>query len=376
LSVCALQACSDDSDTNAAREAAFPQSASAELQHTLDDVVHAGVAPGVSAVVKRPGYAEWAGAAGSANIQTSIALTPGARFRAGSIMKVAVATAVLQLVERGLLSLDDVLTKRLPNELAARIPNADSITVRMLLNHTSGIPEFADDAFHEQVVAAPAHVWSSAEFYDLALAKPPLFAPGTSWAYSNTDYILLGDIMEGVTHEPWRQTVRHDVFTRAHLSTSSLPEPGDASCSGCARGYEPIGDQLVDLTEIDPSMAGAAGGEAFVTTPSDLAKLVSELARGALYDDPHTLELMLSFADAPVPQETQVGYGLGIARFQMGDVELIGHLGGTAGFQSFVFYQPSSGTTVSGYMNRQGDFGAFVLPFMTTVGKTADTPAK
>ena len=375
LSICALQACSGNSDSNSDSEKAFPASAATELQQTLETVVQSGIAPGVAAVVKRPGYVAWSGAAGLSNIESSTKLAPSSRFRAGSIMKVAVATAVLQLVENGKLSLEDALTDRLPSQLTARIPNADSITLRMLLNHTSGVPEFVDDAFHAEVMAAPSRVWTAEEFYERALDEPPLFAPGTSWSYSNTDYILLGDIMEGVTHEPWRQTVRKNVFSRAQLADSTLPEPGDATCAGCARGYQSIADALVDLTEIDPSMAGAAGGEAWITTPSDLSSLIGELARGDLYDDPRTLDLMLSFTDAPVPQETQVGYGLGIARFRMGDVELIGHLGGTAGYQSFVFYEPSSGTSISGYMNRQGDFGAFVLPFMKTVGSTASATA-
>jgi len=78
---------------------------------------------------------------------------------------------------------------------------------------------------------------------------------------------------------------------------------------------------------------------------------------------------MLAFNDAKVPEEAQTGYGLGIARFQAGEIELYGHLGGTAGFQGFVVFQPATGVVTSGYMNRTGDFGAFIVPVLDAVAR-------
>jgi D-alanyl-D-alanine carboxypeptidase len=375
--LCALSACSSANHDSELHDSTkpFPETAAADLQQTLDQVVAADVAPGVSVVVDRPGYAAWSGAAGVADIETRVALTPTEGFRAGSILKTAVATAVLQLVEHGKLSLDDKLTERLPEQFTAGIPSASAITLRMLLEHTSGIPEFDDAAFDAALVADPTHIWTLSELLERAALFPPLFPPGAGWSYSNTDYVLLGEIISQSAGKPWRQVVRERVFARAGLHQSSLPEEGNPRCDGCSRGYEAIDGTLVDYTEVDPSMAGAAGGDALITTTADLATFLGALAAGKLFDDPATLDLMLDFCDAVVEEQAQTGYGLGIARFQVGDAELIGHLGGAVGFQSFVFYQPSSRTVVSGVMNRTGDFGQFVLPVVAAVGRALATPA-
>ncbi|MGC4095292.1 MAG: serine hydrolase domain-containing protein [Polyangiaceae bacterium] len=365
-----LQACSStDSDSRDRDEATFPAMASTDLQHTLDDVVAAKVSPGVSVVVKRPGYSMWAGASGVANVLVGQSISTAQRFRAGSIMKVAVATAVLQLVERGKLSLDAPLTEVLPTQVTERIVDAGSITLRMLLNHTSGIPDFADEAFHAKVGQAPTHVWSLEEQLELAYAMQPTGEPGAAFSYSNTNYVLLGEVLHRSTGKPWRQVLRENVFARVGLTATSLPEPGNALCDGCARGYEPIDGALVDMTDVDASMGDASGGSGLITNPADLAKLIGALAEGKLFDDATTLDAMLGFIDAAIPEQAQTGYGLGLGRFQVGDAELIGHIGGTAGYQSFVFFQPASGAVVSGFMNCQGDFGAFVLPILDATAR-------
>lgn len=379
LCLLAFQACSSQNTTShpsgdSGTEAPFPVSASDDLEQTLDAVVGAGVAPGVSLTVERPGYQAWSGAAGVASIETGAALTPAERFRAGSMLKTAIATAVLQLVEHGELSLSDDLTALLPSAVATRIPAAEAISLRMLLNHTSGIPEFSDSAFDAAVASDPLHVWTLDELLDRALAHPSPSAPGAGWSYSNTNYILLGEILRESTGKSWRTVVRERVFSRAKLAHTTLPEEGNPLCDGCARGYEPVANELVDVTEMDPSMAGAAGGAALITTPADLATFIRALASGNLFDDPATLELMLDFADAPVPAEAQTGYGLGLVRFEVGEIELVGHLGGTAGFQGFVFFEPGTGTVAAGYMNQRGDFGAYIMPVLDAIGRIQGQP--
>ena len=255
----------------------------------------------------RPGYAAWSAAARLADVESGAALTPQARFRAGSILELAVATAVLQLVEHGQLSLDARLPKLLPSELTRRLADADAITLRMLLDHTSGIAEFDDAAFDAELAADPRRVWGTDEWVGLALSHPPTNAPGAAFHYSNTEYVLLGQI-------------------------------------------------------------------AMISTNGDLAKLLGALADGQLFDDAAALGLTTDFVAAPVPEQAQSDYGLGLARFEIGDVVLLGHIGGTAGFQSFDFYQPSTGVVVSGYMSCNGDFAAFVMPVLDAVGRALAVP--
>ena len=171
--VFALQACSSTDHESAPSDSTppFPAAAAEDLQATLDGVVTAHVAPGVAVVVHRPGYAPWSGAAGVADLETRATLESAQPFRAGSVLKTAVATAVLQLVEHGKLSLESAVAELLPPAITQRMPDAEQINLRMLLDHTSGIPDFADAAFDAQVAANPAHIWTLDDMLDRALYR-------------------------------------------------------------------------------------------------------------------------------------------------------------------------------------------------------------
>jgi D-alanyl-D-alanine carboxypeptidase len=221
--------------------------------------------------------------------------------------------------------------------VVARVADADLITVRMLLNHTSGIPEYGDEKFNRGVLAQPKRIWKVDEFLDLAAAQPRAFAPGEGYAYSNTDYNLLGLVIERATGKPWRTVVRERIIDRLGLKHTSLPVPGHVSIgSDAAHGYEWANGKLHDVSDVDSSMVGAAGGNALVTTTEDLAHFLDALLAGKLFTRPATLKEMLTFVKATdVPG--QVGYGLGIERYQFpGGVEAIGHLGTGAGYRAFI----------------------------------------
>ena len=161
----------------------------------------------------------------------------------------------------------------LPHSVVARVADADRITVRMLLNHTSGIPEYSDEKFYREVLVHPRRIWKVEELLDRAAAQPRAFAPGERYAYSNTDYNLLGLVIERATGKPWRMVVRERIIDRLGLKRTSLPEPGHVSIgSDASHGYELVNGKLRDASDVDPSMAGAAGGNALVTTTQDLSQ--------------------------------------------------------------------------------------------------------
>jgi D-alanyl-D-alanine carboxypeptidase len=347
----------------------LPAAWQSDLQHALDAIVAGGAVPGVSITVDHPNYRPFSAAAGIADLATHQAIEPGDRIRAGSMLKTAVATALLQLVERDKLSLDARLTQLLPPAITSRVAEAENITLRMLLSHTAGVPEPIDDAFHEVVFQNPAKIWTLDDYLTLSAAHPRPFPPGAGWAYSNMDYILAGEILTAASGAPWREAVRRHVLDRAGLTHSSLPRPGHAECVGCARGYESIAGELIDLTEVDPSMAEAAGGCALVTTTTDLVRFLRALLAGELFDRPGTLAIMTSFVDAPLPQEGQTQYGLGLAHFQFGDVELIGHYGGTAGYDGFMLQDTATGAVFAGSANQDPSLAALVPPMVQAVGR-------
>lgn len=326
----------------------------AKLQAALNAVVASGEThfPGAILEVIHPDKGTFAVAAGIADIETGAPATTGAKFRAGSIAKTFVAAVIMQLIEEQKLWFEDPITKLLPEDVTARFPDADKITLRMLLNHTSGIPEWLSDEMIARIAAEPAKVWDVGEFLDVAAAQPPTFAPGQGWAYSNTDYNLLGLIIEEATGQTWREAVRTRIIAPLGLGSTTLPEPGDVAIPGeFMRGYGLFGGEVVDLTFIDPSMAGAAGGGALITTVNDLATFLTELRAGKLFKDPKTFATMADFTPA-AGEGGRVGYGFGLEEYALpGGIAMIGHSGGTAGYRSGMFYFPALDLTMTFGMN-------------------------
>jgi D-alanyl-D-alanine carboxypeptidase len=154
------------------------------------------------------------------------------------------------------LSLNDTLPAVLPEDVVARFPDSGRITVRMLLNHSSGIPEWLTPAAVEQIGADPAKVWEVDEFLDLAAAQPPSFAPGAGYHYSNTDYNLLGLVIEEATGRSWREEVTERVIEPLQLENTLLP--GRATCryQGIARLR--LSPARVGITSVDHD--GRSGG--------------------------------------------------------------------------------------------------------------------
>ncbi len=352
----------------------FDEQLASQLQTVLENAVDSPETkfPGALLYVSSPELGTWIGAAGLGNIETSTAMRPDDKFRAGSIMKTFISVVVLQLVEEGRFSLDDPMPAVLPESISGRFSDSDKITVRMLLNHTSGIADWVSDAVHAEIAANPQKIWEIDEILDLAAVQEPSFAPGEDYKYSNTEYNLLGLVIEHATERSWRDEVRERVVEALNLESTYLPEPGDLSITGNhARGYQSVNGQFVDLTEVDPSMAGAAGGHALVTTATDLARFLDAVLAGELFQKALTLNEMLSFVDAPDEHGVPYYYGLAMEKYVFpGDLEMIGHAGSTAGFASVVSYLPAQNITVEATANAM-DLGSvyfqILLPALETL---------
>jgi D-alanyl-D-alanine carboxypeptidase len=251
----------------------------------------------------------------------------------------------------------------LPPRVIARFPDADRITVRMLLNHTSGIGEYNDAGFYREVLVNPQRRWKLGELLDRAAAQPRSAAPGERFAYSNANYNLLGRVLEQATGKPWRAVVRERVIERLHLRHTSLPRPGDAPTGpGIAHGYELVNGRLRDLTDIDSSMAGAAGGHALLTTAQDLSRFLRALLAGRLFQRRETVEEMRTFVTAKDP-DGLVGYGLGVERYAFpGGVEILGHMGTTGGYRVLMFHLPARDIDITMAINNPADPTPVLLP--------------
>jgi D-alanyl-D-alanine carboxypeptidase len=348
-----------------AAQSAFDEQLAARLQGVLDAAIDdpASAFPGAILRVSSDELGTWTGSAGIGDVLGQTPMRTGDRFRAGSIIKPFVAIVILQLVEEGELSLDDTLPEVLPEDVYSRFPDAAQITIRMLLNHSSGLPEWLGPSVYAQITADPGRVWNVTEFLEISAAQPPNFPPGTNYTYSNTDYNLLGEIIERVTGDSWRNQVTERVIRAVGLDNTLLPEPGDVAMpEPFAHGYAGMGENPLDLTNVDPSMAGAAGGAALVSDLADLVRFWQAVAAGDLFESAATLDEMFTFIDA-IDEGGLVGYALGVEKYLLpGGVELVGHLGGAPGYRSFVGYLPAQGIHIAAAMNTQSDPTPVLLP--------------
>jgi D-alanyl-D-alanine carboxypeptidase len=204
-----------------------------ELQRLLDRLVAAGV-PGAAGWVQDDSGARQA-ASGVADLRTGRPMRPELHFRAGSLTKSLVATVVLQLVAEGRLSLQDSLQRWLPGIL----PYGEQVTIRQLLNHTSGVPQ--NWATIEQTLYRSSggrfRVWTPRELVALVADQPPGFPPGTAWSYPNTGYLLLGLVVEAASGSTLGQELHRRIFGPLGLHGTSFPETSSGIPSPRSRGY-------------------------------------------------------------------------------------------------------------------------------------------
>jgi D-alanyl-D-alanine carboxypeptidase len=233
--------------------ASRPLTDPAALQKQLDRVLPAG-APGVVGLV-RAGERTWQGASGLGDLRANRPARASDRFRIGSVAKLFVATLVLQLVGEGRLRLDDNLERWLPG----LVPWGERITVRQLLNHTSGLYDYSDD------LSGPPHRFRPRGLVAIATGHKPLFAPGTEFSYSNTNYILAGLLVERVTGRRLADQLEQRILEPLGLDDTELPTTQRAVAGPHVRGYAPPDEdwqvtdgpaRLVDVTEMDTSWAG------------------------------------------------------------------------------------------------------------------------
>ncbi len=317
--------------------------AQSELGAALRDVVAAGI-PGVIVRVQDPQRAARRFAVGVGDLATGAALRPDAQFRIGSITKTFVASVVLQLVGEGRLRLDEPVAHRLPGLL----PNGDGITVRQLLNHTSGLPDYTQDP---ELFAGIVknRVWEPRELVALAQKHPQLFAPGSAWGYSNTNYIVAGLLVEAVAGHPLARELDRRIFSPLRLDHTSFPV-GNAPLTGYhAHGYIsqeaiPTADgRPLDVTGYNPSHAWAAG--AIVSNAADLSSFYRALTSGRLIGLPLLREMKRTVAEDPTDPNT-FRYGLGLERVNDACGANWGHSGAIFGYRGLAYWNARTGRTV------------------------------
>ena len=254
--------------------------------------------------------------AGVSDVDTGAPVPYGAEFRIGSTTKTFVATVVLQLVGEGRLSLDDTVERWLPGVVSGNGNDGSRVTVRELLQHTSGIYNYTNDfPALASTAAFQAHrfdTYTPEQLVAIAMRHAPNFPPGTSWSYSNTNYILAGMIVERVTGRSWAREVNARIVRPLGLRHTITPGTDPSIPGPHAEGYSNFGSgPTIDVTAWNPSGADSAGS--MISTTGDLTRFFTALVGGRLLR-PAELAAMETTVPAPELDAIVPGarYGLGL----------------------------------------------------------------
>ncbi|SDT81761.1 D-alanyl-D-alanine carboxypeptidase [Streptomyces sp. TLI_053] len=310
---------------------------SPELRARLDEAVQrvmreAGI-PGVQVGLWLPGRGRYVRAFGVADKVTGEPMTDRLNQRIGSETKTFTATAVLQLVDEGLVGLDEPISAYLDG-----VPCGEIITVRELLEMRSGLfPYSADQDFANDFLGDPQRVFTPQELLAYGYKHDNMFPPGTQYQYSNSNYVLLGLLVEKLSGRSIEQFVRERITGPSGLDHTLYPE-GTALPSPYAHGYtdQTLSGEVADSTHWNPSWAWSAG--AMVSDLRDLKHWAKDAATGTLLS-PATQAERLKMLPTGIPG---ADYGLGI--FNIGG--WIGHNGSLPGYESLTIYLPEECATL------------------------------
>ncbi len=276
---------------------------------------------------------------GQADLEAGRALTTADRFDLASVSKQFTAAAILQLIEAGKFTLVTPVAELLPG-----FPYPD-ITVEHLLRHQSGLPDYADDEtfpFADSVEM----VTNDVVLATLTTQRPPLdTVPGVVYAYCNTSYVLLASIVEAVTGEGFPDYLRNHLFTPAGMNATAIYRRRfrDSVLTPVAEGYTLDGEtgERIDVDTYEETQDyyhffdGVPGDGSINSTARDLHRWWRSLSTGVVLPREY-------FESMKTSDEVYPGYGLGLALMDFRGEALVAHAGGWAGFNNFVFYDPST----------------------------------
>ncbi|MEU4707619.1 serine hydrolase domain-containing protein [Nocardia salmonicida] len=345
------------SNTNNASDATKTVAAQAypNLQQTIEEIVDTGFVGLQLRVDDERGA--WVGSAGRSVLDETAPPPINGRVRIGSNTKTFVATVVLQLVAEGKIALDTPAVDYLP-----RFALDPRITVRMLLQHTSGIFNFTGEVYEDGTTAPGVVAWGGKEWVDnrflthetdelvrLALAKPARFEPGADWSYANTNYALAKLLIEAVTGRPLAEEMQRLILGPLGLSDTVVPETSTEIGGPHAHAYYRYDDagveKTVDVSVQNPSWISSGGD--MISTSKDLHTFISALLSGKLLPAPLLAEMLTP--------EDKVGYGLGVFVQKTATGTLITHNGGHGGHAALMYSTPDGAKTMTAALNYVDD---------------------
>ena len=305
-----------------------------QLQNILDTAVVETGATGAVLSVKSPSF-QWTGSSGFSNRETKTAMVPTDMLRLASMTKSFVSVVVQKLSEEGKFDLDDKIQQYLPAVIVDRISHGSEVTIRQLLNMTSGIYSYTEiDNYNDEVERNPYRSpWTPEEILEYVYPKKAVFSPGEGWEYSNTNYILFDMLVKEVSGTSLASEMRRIIHNPLGLSNTfmEIQEPRDGGFGGLiVRGYEKDGE---DVTEIQDALGLGDGG--LISDAEGVVKFLQGLFVDKVLLSATSLNQMRIFNSIE-------DYGLGLERRKTKFGEAWGHSGGSSGFEGDMLYFPES----------------------------------
>ena len=328
--------------------------ARASLQARLDGIRKKYAIPGVSVTIIFPDGTSWVGDSGFADVAEGRKVTPSTAFAIASVSKTFLSALIMALSEEGKLVLDAQVRTYLP-----KLVLDPKITVRQLLDHTSGLRDYFFHPMIDKILLAhPERRWNAVE--SMRYVGKRYFKPGRGWHYSNTNYLILGMLAERVTGRSLANLYRERFFEPLGLRHTYY-QPADAPTGPTAHGYrfetaatdsEPIdlsdGSPIVPFTSV---VTAAAGAGAIASTSSDLARWARALYAGGVLRESSVQEMVDDVAGTERYRPT-VPYGLGVQLVEIDNHQTLGHSGRLLGFRSVMRWLPEEGISIAVLTNQ------------------------
>jgi D-alanyl-D-alanine carboxypeptidase len=324
-----------------ATEKAFDDAVAKELKAFGGAQPAPGSVPGAVVGVWVPGRGAYVRAVGYSNLSPQQPMALDDKFRVGSNTKTFVITVLLQLVDEHKLSLDDPVSKF---DIGVKIPNGEHITVRELCQMRSGLIDAYNAPQYDNLQLTPETKLTPRELIATAVSNPPLFPPGTKWNYSNTNYLMLGLIIEAVTHSTVHDEIERRIIEPLKLTHTTFPTTDPNMPLPFAHGFALAKDKWDDVTvTLPPSVTWAAG--VMISDMADMKRWVKAYVSGSTNSEATQRDRL----DCISTGEYGLAFGLGIGCSD----GWYGYTGGIPGYNTGAYYFPEKDATIIAFVNSQ-----------------------
>lgn len=315
-------------------------------QNIIDNYVDNG-AVGVSVMI-RDDFGTWLGSGGYADIKSNVEMQPGNQFLIASISKTFTATAIYTYVDEGVLSLEDPVNKWIDKSITDKIDNANECQIKHLLSHRSGLHDIYTVKMNMDMYNRADNNWSQEKLLEYVYGKKAYFNVDKDYGYSNTNYLLLGMILEKVSGKTLKEVYQERIFNPLNLQSAHYGIGNDKAPDGIVKGYEDLygNGRYIEAQDFYMDEIGVGGDGGIAINAYELGKFMDELVNGNIISNNSLID-MRNWFDIDVysgSDQTKNGYGLEYYEKEYGDA--YGHQGGITGFSSEMYYYPEHNVTM------------------------------